>query len=225
MADGYDMNGNPRRAMRVARSGGLGALLTLLELLPLSAAPPLPQAAPQSASQAAIGDAVFQLDRAETKVNFTLGATMHTVHGTFQPSRGRVEFSGASGALRGEIVVDAASGASGNVSRDRKMNSDILETEKYPAITFRPDRVEGTLAAAGDSTIEVHGIFSIHGADHELTVPAHVQINGNHWTATARFPVPYVLWGMKNPSAFVLRVSQSVDIELSATGTLTPMPR
>jgi polyisoprenoid-binding protein YceI len=212
------MTGNPQRAMRVSRAWGVGGLLALFALLSLSAAPALPQAAPQ----AAVGDAVFQLDRAETKVNFTLGATVHTVHGSFQASRGRVEFNSASGALRGEIVVDAASGASGNASRDKKMNSDILESEKYPAITFRPDRAEGTLAATGDSAIQVHGIFSIHGADHELTVPAHVQINGNRWTASAHFSVPYVQWGMKNPSAFVFRVSQSVDIELSATGTVTP---
>jgi polyisoprenoid-binding protein YceI len=208
----------PDQAIRRGRAAGIGLLLALAALLSLSSAP----AWPQAASPAAVGDAVFQLDRAETKVNFTLGGSMHTVHGTFQPTRGRVELSGTTGALRGEIVVDAASGASGNASRDKKMNNDILESEKYPAITFRPDRVEGTVAAAGDSTIQVHGIFSIHGAEHELTVPAHVQINGNRWTASARFSVPYVQWGMKNPSAFVFRVSQSVDVELSATGTVTP---
>ena len=221
MAHGHAVIGIPQRATRPARAGGLGALPALLALFPLSAALALPQAAPQ----AAVGDAVFQFDSAETKVNFTLGATMHTVHGTFQPSRGRVEFSGASGALRGEIVVDAASGWSGNASRDRKMNSDILESEKYPAITFRPDRVEGKLAATGESAIQVHGIFSIHGTEHEMTLPARVQINGSRWTASARFSVPYVQWGMKNPSAFVFRVSQIVDVELSATGSVAPTPR
>jgi polyisoprenoid-binding protein YceI len=210
-----------RQATRLSRAGGIGVLLALLALLPLSAALAVPQAVPQ----AAVGDVVFQLDPAETKVNFTLGASMHTVHGSFQPLRGRAEFSGASGALRGEIVVDAASGASGNESRDRKMHSEILESEKYPVITFRPDRVEGKLVPGSESTVQVHGTFSIHGVDHELTVPARVQINGSRWTASARFSVPYVQWGMKNPSAFLLRVSQTVEIEVTATGILTPSPR
>jgi len=220
MAHGYTVSGMRQQATQVARAGGLGFLLALAALLSFTPAPTWPQAAPQ----ATVGDAVFQLDRTETKVNFILGATMHTVHGTFQASRGRVEISSASGALRGEIVVDAASGASGNASRDRKMHSEVLESERYPAITFRPDRMEGTLAATGDSTVQVHGNFGIHGAEHELTVPIHVQINGGHWTASAHFSVPFVQWGMKNPSAFVFRVSQSVDVELSATGTVAPMP-
>jgi polyisoprenoid-binding protein YceI len=218
MAHGYAVSGMRQRATQVVRAGGLGFLLALATLASFTPATTWSQAA----HQAAVGDAVFQLDRSETKVNFILGATMHTVHGTFQASRGRVEFSSASGALRGEIVVDAASGESGNASRDRKMHSEVLESEKYPAITFRPDRMEGTLAATGDSTVQVHGIFSIHGAEHEMTVPAHVQINGGHWTASSHFSVPFVQWGMKNPSAFVFRVNQIVDLELNATGTLAP---
>jgi hypothetical protein len=38
------------------------------------------------------------------------------------------------------------------------------------------------------------------------------------WTVTSHFTVPYVKWGMKNPSTFVLRVNQSVDIEIQASG-------
>ena len=30
----------------------------------------------------------------------------------------------------------------------------------------------------------VHGIFSIHGADREITVPAQVETSADHWTAT-----------------------------------------
>jgi hypothetical protein len=32
--------------------------------------------------------------------------------------------------------------------------------------------------------------------------------------------VPYASWGMKNPSTLFLKVSESVDIDLTAAGTL-----
>jgi hypothetical protein len=42
--------------------------------------------------------------------------------------------------------------------------------------------------------------------------------------ATTRFSVPYVKWGLKNPSTFILRVSDSVDIDIRASGQLTSAP-
>ncbi len=121
----------------------------------------------------------------------------------------------------GEIVVDAKSGESGSGMRDRKMQREVLESERYPEIAFRPDRVDGTVSQQGKSLVQVHGIFSIHGSDHELAVPAEVEVTSDHWTATLHFAVPYANWGMKNPSTLFLRVSESVDINLTAAGTIT----
>jgi len=89
---------------------------------------------------------------------------------------------------------------------------------RYPEIAFRPDRVEGKVASIGTSNLQVHGTFSIHGADHELTLPVRVQTFADHWIADTHFTVPYVKWGVKNPSTFLLRVSESVEIDVHATG-------
>jgi hypothetical protein len=72
----------------------------------------------------------------------------------------------------------------------------------------------------GKSSVRVHGIFSIHGSDHELTVPAEVETFPDHWTATLHFVVPYAKWGMKNPSTMFLRVSESVNIDMTTAGAL-----
>jgi hypothetical protein len=61
-------------------------------------------------------------------------------------------------------------------------------------------------------------MFTIHGAEHEITIPVRVEMAPGRWTATSRFTIPYVKWGMKNPSTFLLRVDQSVDIDLQASG-------
>jgi polyisoprenoid-binding protein YceI len=162
----------------------------------------------------------FQLDPQHTTINFTLSDALHTVHGTFRLKQGVLRLDAASGKVAGEIVVDAKSGESGSGMRDHKMHREILESDRYPEIVFRPDRIDGSVALQGKSSVRVHGIFAIHGSDHELTVPAEVEVFPDHWTATLHFVVPYASWGMKNPSTLFLRVGESVDIDLTTSGTV-----
>lgn len=162
----------------------------------------------------------LQIDPQQTEVKFTLGDVLHTVHGTFHLQQGSLQFEPASGRVSGEIVVDAKSGQSGNNVRDRKMHREILESERYPDIAFRPDRLAGSVPAQGKGTVKVHGTFSIHGSDHEIDVPADIEFSSGHWTATAHFTVPYVKWGMKNPSTLFLRVDDSVRIDVTASGSI-----
>jgi polyisoprenoid-binding protein YceI len=162
----------------------------------------------------------FQLDPQHTTINFTLSDALHTVHGTFRLKQGSLRLDAASGKVAGEIVVDAKSGESGSGMRDHKMHREILESDRYPEIVFRPDRIDGSVALQGKSSVRVHGIFAIHGSDHELTVPAEVEVFPDHWTATLHFVVPYASWGMKNPSTLFLRVGESVDIDLTTSGTV-----
>ena len=152
------------------------------------------------------------MDPAETKVEFTLGDVLHTVHGTFALKRGTIRFDLATGQAAGEMVVDAASGASGSAARDRRMHKDILESARYPEIVFRPTRVEGRVAPQGTSQVQVHGTFTIHGADHEIVMPAEVEAAAGEYKLFVHFEVPYVKWGMKNPSTFILRVNDKVEI-------------
>jgi polyisoprenoid-binding protein YceI len=165
--------------------------------------------------------ATLQLDPAQTAVKFTLGDVLHTVHGSFRLKRGALQLDESSGKLSGEIVVDAKSGDSGSKMRDGKMHREVLESEQYPEIKFRPDRVEGTVNPKGKSTVKVHGIFTIHGVEREIAVPAEADLEADHWTATLHFTIPYVKWGMKNPSALFLRVDDSVQIDIVAAGSLT----
>jgi len=164
--------------------------------------------------------ATLQLDPSKTTVQFILGAELHTVHGTFQARQSALQFDPASGQVSGQIQVDARSGETGNGMRDRKMNNDVLESDRYPEINFRPTKIDGTVAQQGKSIVTIHGMINIHGADREITCPAQVEMDADRWTATVHFTVPYAKWGMKNPSTFFLHVSDSVDIDLVASGSV-----
>jgi len=162
----------------------------------------------------------LMVDPAKTSASITLDATLHTVHGKFLLRRGDLRFDPVNGKVSGEIVFDATSGKTANDGRDHKMHKDVLESAKFPDISFRPDRVEGKVSDSGTSTVQVHGQFGIHGTEHELTVSVEVHLERDHWKASTHFEVPYVQWGMKNPSNLFLHVGDSVKVEFVGEGAL-----
>ena len=185
--------------------------------LSAAAAPPRVQPTPPSTSEVAL-----TLDPAQCKVHYAVETTLHTVHGTFNLKSGSIHFDPATGKAGGEIVVFANSGESGNDSRDKRMHKEILETAKYPEVVFHPTQVEGNVASSGPSDVKLHGIFSIHGSDHELTAMVHAELAGDHWTGTGKLEIPYVTWGIKDPSNFFLKVKHVVNVELAMSGTAKP---
>jgi polyisoprenoid-binding protein YceI len=167
---------------------------------------------------------MLELDPPTTRIEFTLGATLHTVHGSFALKSGTIHFNPQTGSASGLVVADATSANSGNDGRDRKMHREILESQRYPEITFTPTRLSGTVDLHGSSNVQVEGVFRLHGTDHPLTLTLPVQATGNALTAKAHFVIPYVAWGMKNPSTFLLHVGDKVDIDIAATGRLLTQP-
>jgi polyisoprenoid-binding protein YceI len=174
------------------------------------------------AISAAAADYHLELAPESTKINWTLGDVLHTVHGTFKLKRGDVHFDPESGKASGEVVVDAKSGESGSGARDGRMHKNVLESAKYPEAMFAPDRVDGKVEVSGASTVKLHGMFTIHGAEHEITVPVAVTAKDGQLTAVIKFELPYVAWGMKDPSNMLLKVNKQVEMEIETSGRLSP---
>jgi polyisoprenoid-binding protein YceI len=170
--------------------------------------------APASPAQ----ESVVQLDPAQTKIEFSLDGNFHTVHGKFALKSSTIRFDPSSGKISGAIVVDATSGDSGNSGRDKKMHREILESAQFPEIVFAPAQFTGKVAAEGVSKVEVSGKFRLHGQEHDMTLPIDVKADGGNLSMTTHVEIPYVKWGLKNPSNFLLRVSDKVAIDIEATG-------
>ncbi len=161
---------------------------------------------------------VFDLDAAHTEVDFTVAATLHAVHGAFHLRNGTVRYDPATGKAAGEVIVDVTSGVTGNRSRDRKMHADVFESSRFPEAVFTPTAVEGRFSSEGISELQITGMLRIHGAAHTMKLAAHVETKGDQWTATLHGEVPYVQWGLPNPSTLFLRVSNTAQLEIRATG-------
>jgi len=167
-------------------------------------------------------DTTLELDPANTQIAFTLAATLHTVHGTFKLKGGTIHFNPATGSASGIVVVDATSGDTGNKGRDHKMHQEVLESQRYPEITFTPTKLSGKVELQGDSTVEVDGAFRLHGADHPITLILPVQTKGNTLSVRTHIVIPYVAWGLKNPSTFLLHVGDKVEVDVTAAAKVIP---
>jgi polyisoprenoid-binding protein YceI len=169
--------------------------------------------------------AVVELDLDATRIAFTLRGTLHTVEGTFVLKRGTVMLDPATGKAEGLVVVDATSGRSGNDSRDAAMRNNVLESNRYPEIRFTPQRFERLDSATDEVHVAVHGLLALHGAEHEITLPVDARVLGDRVTFATRFVVPYVAWGLKDPSLLILRVAKEVEINANGAGHLAPGSR
>jgi polyisoprenoid-binding protein YceI len=163
----------------------------------------------------------YRVDPATSEVHFTLGASDHPVDGTFQVTSGDFTLDPQSGTMTGTVSVDASSGQSGNQSRDKKMTKDQLKVQTYPAVTFAPARFSGQVKESGDSSGPVEGTFTLIGQAHPITVPMNVHMEGDHFSASGSFSVPFVSWGVKDPSFMFMKVDKEVKIDLKLTGTVT----
>ena len=175
---------------------------------------------PQAPAAAGASEIFLSVDPAQSTVHYTISSSLHTVHGTFAVKRGTLQIDPANGKATGEIVVDAASGHSGNDSRDKKMHQEVLESARFTEIIFRPDRVEGTVQPQGSSNARFHGSFVLHGGEHPVTIPVQAELKADRWKGTARFSIPYNDWGLKNPGNFFLKVDHTVSIEVEMAGKL-----
>jgi polyisoprenoid-binding protein YceI len=155
------------------------------------------------------------------EIKMTLKTTHEVVNGTFHVQSGLIEFDRGTSKMSGSIVVLAGSGKTGNDSRDKKMNKDILKVEQHATVSFEPKTYSGAIASSGDSTIQVTGTFTLLGMPHEITVPMLVHLDDAGAAAKGHLVVPYVQWGLKNPSFLFWKAEDDVAIDLNLAGTIS----
>ncbi len=163
----------------------------------------------------------FTVNPDASAVKMTLKTNHEIVNGTFHISTGVINFDANDAKMSGSIVIAAGSGTTGNESRDKKMNKDTLKSQQYTNITFEPKSFSGTIAKTGDSTIQVTGTMTLLGTPHELIIPMQIHIDGSSCVAKAHFVIPYVQWGLKDPSFLVWKAEKQVDIDLNLVGSVS----
>jgi polyisoprenoid-binding protein YceI len=169
----------------------------------------------------AAAEGVLRVDPQRSAVRFELAATLHTVYGEGRVLRGELRFDPAGGPASGAVVVDARSFATGIAARDRNMHEQVLESGRFPEIRFEAERLEVEGRGPDAARVVLHGALEIHGGRRALAVPARVAREGGALRVEASFAVPYVAWGLRDVSNLLLRVADTVQVQLELVGELS----
>jgi polyisoprenoid-binding protein YceI len=167
---------------------------------------------------------VLTLAPEKTRATFRVRATFFDIDGVLALGLGQIRFDSATGAASGQVTIDLRESTTGNRLRDWEMHKRVLETERYPLAVFRVDHMLGTLGPSGTSNLVLAGIVTMHGAEHAMVVPVRAIVSGDTLSAETLFEIPYVAWGLRDPSLFFLRVAQVAVVSMKARGDLRPDP-
>jgi polyisoprenoid-binding protein YceI len=85
---------------------------------------------------------------------------------------------------------------------NQELREIVLETEKYPTITFRSTNVTGKLQRDGSFDAKIQGNITLHGVTRPITIPARVRLDGDDLRAQGEFTVERSDYNVKATSAF-----------------------
>jgi len=157
-------------------------------------------------------ETVYRVNPAKADAGFDLKATLHTVHGSTNQVKGEVRVTEeAQGvlALSGKIEIVAATLDTGNASRDKTMRNDSLAVEQYPVISLAPERYDprsGTLT----------GALTIRGVTKPTSIAAKMEKQADRIVVTGTFDVPWMDFGVPDPSFAIVRVEKIAHAHFSA---------
>ena len=172
-------------------------------------------------AQSAAKNVSMHFDPAATVIHFTVKSLLHDARGSFKLKGGVLAVDPTSGLAQGEVLIDATTGTTGNQGTDARLQKEVLESGRYPSIFFHAEHLEGHLPESdGAADVTAVGTFNIHGVDHAEQIRMHVVRSGSAFTATGQFTIPYVAWGMKDPSTGMIHYAKQAIVNIDAKGSL-----
>ncbi len=163
----------------------------------------------------------LSLDPEATKVTFELGATGHTVQGDLYARGGELHLT-QNGGASGYFELDALRTSTHNKRRDKTMHNKVLESSHFPTIRFEAESFKGSFPTSGEGSLSLVGSIILLGQSHPFELPIHWTVEGDRFTGSTDIEVPFIDWGLHDPSLLFLRVHKTVDIHIETSGPWDP---
>jgi polyisoprenoid-binding protein YceI len=98
---------------------------------------------------------------------------------------------------------------------NKELDEIVLETAKYPEITFKSTAVTGRPAGPGTFVVKIKGDLTLHGVTRSIEIPATVSVDGNTLRATGAFEIDRKDFNVKATNAFhgLVRVKHDLKFQ------------
>lgn len=102
---------------------------------------------------------------------------------------------------------------------NKELKEIVLETAKYPEITFRSTDVQGQLKG-GQFDIKITGDITLHGVTRHIVIPATVSVENGSLHAKGEFELDRSKFNVKATSAFhgMVRIKDSLKFTFDIVG-------
>lgn len=100
----------------------------------------------------------------------------------------------------------------------KELNEIVLETAKYPEITFRSTGVKGEIKN-GKFEVKIDGDITLHGVTKPIEIPATVSVEGNDLHAAGEFKLDRTKFNVNATNAFhgLVRVKHELKFTFDIT--------
>lgn len=174
----------------------------------------------------------FKDPKGVNNATFKLDAPLEAITGTANGISGTVSYDAEKPeSLTGKIVVETKSLTIPNpVMTDHMRGADWLDAAKFPEITFEAGKVANVKRDGDNTTADVTGKFTMHGATNVITVPVKLtylkgklavrsngQVQGDLLVLRAKFTVKRTDYGI-NQKAPTDKVADEIELALSLAG-------
>lgn len=97
---------------------------------------------------------------------------------------------------------------------NKELKEIVLETEKYPEMTFKSTNITGKLNPSGVFEARIEGDLTMHGVTRRIVIPAEVKLGGSDLRSTGEFSLERSDFKVKATSAFhgMVRVRDKLKV-------------
>jgi len=101
----------------------------------------------------------------------------------------------------------------------KELDEIVLESDKYPEITFNSTAVKGTIKN-GAFEVKINGDLTLHGVKRQITIPAVVTLDGNDLRAVGEFEIDRKDFNVNATNAFhgMVRVKHTLKFVFDIIG-------
>jgi polyisoprenoid-binding protein YceI len=169
--------------------------------------------------------APYRLSDDDGVIRFHLEASLHEIDGEAQNYTGQLDI-GPGSQHTGDVQIPSSGLTTGLGVRDDRMHDFVLNTAKYPSISYSILGMSGDVATldsgTGSGMLVLNGKLTIAGVSHDLDIPAAFTWTDGSVKLVGKVTTQWTLFNLPDPSILISTLKPPIDLKFAVTASKIP---